>query len=118
MPAARKSLHIAAIDGSAVKHRDRYAARQQLASASRPLGDPSRHMTITERSCWFMYLQEIDGLVEAHRSRMEVVRRLRSRLIEGAAMQSSELSLLFRTSRELAESAADTPPREDGDDGL
>ena len=118
MPALRKSLALAASDGAMVAQPQRFTARQRMASGGTPIGNPSDHMTLSERAAWAGFVAEMPGLLEAHRARLEVGCRLRAQLIDGARLGSAELSLLYRIGKELAESAADTNLDEDESDGL
>jgi hypothetical protein len=114
MPNHRKPLRIAAIDGTLAHDPAHFAARQRIAGGPR-LGEPSETLDIVERFYWEAFREEMPGLPESARCRLEIACKLRARMFAGVA-SSSELSLLARLSRELAEQAADASGGDAGDD--
>lgn len=103
MPAARKPMLSLVAGGETRQNPSRYRVRQELAAGAH-IGDPSPWMTIGERMAWFAFVHEMPGLTEIARCRLEIACRLRATMAGG---ERTDLGLLNRTAKELAELSAD-----------
>lgn len=97
MPQPRKPVALARITGADIKHKSRFAGRNEPVVTD-GLGDPPDWLKDTDKSkareAWLELNAEIPWLNSSHRTLVEIDATVRGRLMAGGEVGSNALNLL------------------------
>ncbi|GAA6202485.1 hypothetical protein [Aquicoccus sp. SU-CL01552] len=86
---ARLPLKKAVLTGAAAKNPQRYRDRSE--PETKPLGDPPKHLSATERAAWRAFAQELPWLADSDRALLASACALRARVQAGGDISTADI---------------------------